>query len=96
MHRKGENFGLFPMDPGGSISLVNIQIDNHRPPDPRFGPELSQGNRNIIEDAKPGSIIRERMMCPTSKIAGNSQFQCQPSGHQRASGRGKGSGDQAF
>ncbi len=79
MHGKGEDLRFVAKNPGGSIPLMHIQVHNQDPIDQAFGLQNPGGDRQIVEDAKPGAKIGEGVVRAARQIASQPMAQGQPS-----------------
>ncbi len=84
MYREREDAGIAAKDGSGSISLMNVEIDDGCTLNSGLGARPTDGDGEIVEDAEAGARIAEGMMRSTGEGAAKTRFQSRPSGQERA------------
>lgn len=83
VHREGEDVWIAVEDRGGTVSLMNITIDDCDAPDQSIALQDTNRDGNVVEHAVPFAMVRICVMGPPSEIRGNPIKKGAPRGEDR-------------
>ena len=84
--REREDRGVVPEDGGRAVPLVDIHVDHGRPLDRSIVEEITYRDGDVVQDAEPFAVIRERVMEAAREVDGRPALDGQP-GRENASSR---------
>jgi len=88
VHRERKHLIVGFEDGRGAVALVDVEIDDGRPLDQAFRPQLADGDGHIVEHTESLGMIGERMMGTAGQIPGQSLVE-RRAPRQQSPGRGK-------
>ena len=88
VHREREHPRLVAEDGGGTVALMDVEVDHERPLDPCFGEQHAGRDRDVVEHAESRAVIGESVMAAAGGVAGEPVLEREPRGEQRAAVRG--------
>ena len=88
MHREGEDTRLVFENEGGSIALVDVQIDHQDLSDLAIIDQGSRSDADVVEDAETGAAHGAGVMAAAGRVAGEAMAKGETGRRQRAADGG--------